>query len=281
MEKILKWVNEHKKISVLLIVIIVLLPIIIIHFLFKIKSGCYWIIAEWGAGDALGYFGDVLSFIGTIILGYVAICQTQKANNISEKLMEMELVKMKPCFDFINSQKLFISLIDDADKLKQIYKSEEAVFLDVLITTTPRTGMCTFVCSIVLDVFNSGHSDIRCVYAEIIDFYLFVGDKRNKEKRIAMITGGSDIKVGETKKLIIQIRREFVDEDDLKDTLYRDNIDNIMPHLEMRLHIVTIDGTDYYENVVLGTSWNCAMSSKINCIERELNVIDLEVFTES
>ena len=72
MEKALKWIDEHKKLSIFLIVIIIFMPIIIIHVLFKIKTGYYWIVAEWEAGDVLGYFGDVLSFVGTIILGYVA-----------------------------------------------------------------------------------------------------------------------------------------------------------------------------------------------------------------
>lgn len=280
MEKALKWIDEHKKLSIFLIVIIIFMPIIIIHVLFKIKTGYYWIVAEWEAGDVLGYFGDVLSFVGTIILGYVAICQTQKANNISEKLMEMDLVKMKPCFDFKNSQKFFISLIDDANRVRERYKCDEVIFLDALITANPRTGMTTNVCSIVLDVTNSGHSDIRFVFIESIDFYLLVMDKRNQNKKLAMITGNSDIKVGETKKMIIQISREFVDNEDLKDTWYKDNKDKIMPHLEMLLHIVTVDGVDYYENIVCGTSWDQEMKSNTNCIERQLNIVKLDVSTK-
>ena len=277
MEKVLKWINEHKKLSVLLIVIIVFMPIIVIHFLFKIKTGCYWITPKWGAGDVLGYFGDVLSFVGTIILGYVAICQTQKANNISEKLMEMDLVKMRPCFDFKNSQRFFMSLTDDAYKVREKYKSDEVIFLDVLFTANPRTGMTTNVCSIVLDATNSGHSDIRFVFVESINFYLLAMDKRNENEKIPMIIGNSDIRAGETKKLIIRVSREFVDDEDFKDTWYKDNIDKIMPHLEMRLHIVTADGIDYYENIVGGTSWNKEMKSNANCIEREWNIMELDV----
>lgn len=41
----------------------------VIHILFKIQSHCYWIEAEWGAGDILGCFGDILSFVGTIVWG--------------------------------------------------------------------------------------------------------------------------------------------------------------------------------------------------------------------
>lgn len=279
MERILEWINKHKKLSVLLIVATILVPIIVIHILFKIKTNCYWITAEWKAGDVLGYFGDVLSFVGTVVLGYVAICQTERANNISEKLMEMDLVKMKPCFDFINSQKYFMSLIDDGYKIEKKYKDDEVIFLDVLFTENPRTGMTANVCSIILDVTNSGHSDIRFIFIENINFYLLVTDKRNKNEKIAMIIGNSDIKVGETKKMIIQVRRELADDEDMEDTLYKDNIDKIMPHLEMDLHIVTTDGVDYYENIIWGTDWNCEMKSNINRIERKLSIMKLDVST--
>lgn len=281
MEKILKWINGHKKFSVFLILITVLIPIIVTHILFKIKTGCGWIIAEWEAGDILGYCGDILSFLGTIILGYVAICQTQKANDISEKLMELDLVKMKPCFDLENSQRFFMSLIGDTNKMKEKYRSDEIILLNVLITANPRTGMTTNVCSMVLDVTNSGHSDIRFVFVESINFHLLVIDERNKNEKIGMIMGGSDIKVGETKKLIIQISREFVDNEDLKDTRYKDNIDKIMPYFKMRLHIVTTDGIDYYENIEFGTNWERTMKNNINFIERELNITELDVFTKS
>lgn len=68
MEKIIKWIQEHKKITTFLIGMCILAPILVIHFLFKIYSNCYWIEAEWKAGDVLGYFGDVLSFAGTVVL---------------------------------------------------------------------------------------------------------------------------------------------------------------------------------------------------------------------
>ena len=34
------------------------------------------------------------------------------------------------------------------------------------------------------------------------------------------------------------------------DTFYKDNVDKIMPHLEMELHLVTTEGIDYFEKIV-------------------------------
>lgn len=281
MENILKWVKGHKKLTVLLIVAVIFTPIIVIHILFKIKTDCDFIIAEWKAGEILGYFGDVISFVGTIVLGYVAICQTEKANTISEKLMEIDLVKMKPCFDFINSQKYFMSLVYNGSEIEKKYERDEAMFLDILITANPRTGMSTIIGYIVFDVINSGHSDIRFIFVNNINFYLITSDKRNKNEKIAMLIGNSNIKVGETKKMLVKVRREFVDEEDAKDTWYKDNVEKIMPHLEMDLHIVTTDGIDYYENVVCGSNWDSEMKSQKNCIERELVVLEINVSTKS
>lgn len=280
MEKILKWINKHKKLSVLLIVAVIFIPILIIHILFKIKTNCYLITAEWKAGDVLTYFGDVLSFVGTVTLGYVAICQTEKANSISEKLMEIDLVKMKPCFDFINSQKYFIYLIDEKSEIEKIYERNKSMLLDILITANPRTGMSIDICFITFDITNSGHSDIRFIFVNNINFYLSPFDKRNENKKIATVLRNSNIKVGETKKMIVQVRREFVDEEDAKDTWYIDNVDKINPYFEMSLQIVSTDGNNYYEKIICSSNWNCKMKSQKDCIERELTVLELDVFSK-
>lgn len=48
----------------------VIVPLVV-HFLFKWKSGIEWITAEWEAGDILAYCGCVLTGVGTVLLGYV------------------------------------------------------------------------------------------------------------------------------------------------------------------------------------------------------------------
>ena len=41
MEKIIKWIQEHKKITTFLIGMCILAPILVIHFLFKTTLGSY------------------------------------------------------------------------------------------------------------------------------------------------------------------------------------------------------------------------------------------------
>ena len=52
-----------------------------------------------------------------------------------------------------------------------------------------------------------------------------------------------------------------------------------MPHLEMKLHLVTAEGIDYYERIECASNWNSEMKSQKNSIERELVVMRLEVLT--
>ena len=41
----------------------------VINILFKINATTDILVAEWSAGDALGYYGAILSFLGTVVLG--------------------------------------------------------------------------------------------------------------------------------------------------------------------------------------------------------------------
>lgn len=281
MEKIIKWIQENRKRAVAIIVAVIFVPILLIQGLFLIPAPFCLLDAEWEAGDALGYFGDVLSFLGTVILGYVAILQTEKANTISEKLMELDLVKTKPCFDFHNSQKYFMTLIGDKYAIEKKYKSEELMVLDLLITANPRTGITTNVGFIEFKVTNSGHSDIRFIYVNKVKFYLLVKDPRNRNETIPMLTGNTNIKVGETKKMLVCVEREFVSDEDAADTFYKDNVEKMMPHLELDLHLVTTEGIDYYEKIICASNWHSEMKSQKHCIERELVVLKLDVSTEN
>lgn len=57
--------------------------LIVVQILFSIPAPYKWLDATWAAGD-------LISLVGTIILGYVAASQTHRANKISERLMDIE-----------------------------------------------------------------------------------------------------------------------------------------------------------------------------------------------
>lgn len=90
MNKILEFIRKHSKITVILIILCSLLPLIIVHILFKWNSGIAFLVAEWSAGELLGYIGTLLSFWGTIILGWLALQASNKANELSRRVIELE-----------------------------------------------------------------------------------------------------------------------------------------------------------------------------------------------
>lgn len=87
-------------IALLILTIIIVVPLII-NILFKFDFNIWWLESEWSAGDALSFFGNILSFLGTLILGIIAIWQTSKSNELSEKILEKDLLEST---DFIQLQ---------------------------------------------------------------------------------------------------------------------------------------------------------------------------------
>lgn len=68
------------------LVVIALLSVIGIPVLInELYKGQTFYITEWGASEILMYFGSILSFIGTIVLGFVAYMQNKKITDINER----------------------------------------------------------------------------------------------------------------------------------------------------------------------------------------------------
>lgn len=70
--------------------VVALIPVVIIHLLFKWNTGIDFFAAEWGAGDVLSYIGTILTFAGTIVLSILALQASQKANALSQKVIDLE-----------------------------------------------------------------------------------------------------------------------------------------------------------------------------------------------
>lgn len=84
--KLIKWIKEHKIWSSTIAFIVILLPIVIVHSLFKIPAPYEWLIANWNAGEILGYSGDVLGAVATIIAIVLTILFTQENQKSERKL---------------------------------------------------------------------------------------------------------------------------------------------------------------------------------------------------
>lgn len=76
--------------------IITILFLTIVQIIFKIEAPCEWLEAVWEAGD-------IISLAGTLVLGYIAVLQTQRANDMAEdanetsrKLIELQKAEYTP-----------------------------------------------------------------------------------------------------------------------------------------------------------------------------------------
>lgn len=100
-----EWIKKHKVafavICILVVFALVGVPLLI-NILFKVNTGISALQAEWSAGDMLGYYGAVLSFLGTVALGVLALYQNhvikEEADKKAALLEEKEHIENMPKF---------------------------------------------------------------------------------------------------------------------------------------------------------------------------------------
>ena len=83
-----EWIKKHKALFIIICVMIFVALIGVpfaINLLFKVDTKINAFQAEWSAGDALGYYGSVLSFLGTVILGALALYQNHMIKEEADK----------------------------------------------------------------------------------------------------------------------------------------------------------------------------------------------------
>ena len=81
--------GKIRRIILILVAIIVYsLPLVLIHILFRIPAPVAWLVPKWDVSDVLAYTAGFETLLGTIVLGFISIVQTKKANDLSVKLAE-------------------------------------------------------------------------------------------------------------------------------------------------------------------------------------------------
>ena len=91
------WLKRHKILITIISFVIIFGVPLIIHVLFKIKAPNSFWVAEWSAGDLLSYYGSILAFLGTVVLGILALYQNHiikiEADRRTELLEQREYEK--------------------------------------------------------------------------------------------------------------------------------------------------------------------------------------------
>ena len=86
MKKILNWIKNHKILVTIGTVLAFIVPLIVVHILFKSSAIHSWFVATWSAGDLLGYIAGFVSLLGTVFLGLITVYLTDQANKTNERL---------------------------------------------------------------------------------------------------------------------------------------------------------------------------------------------------
>ena len=132
---LIKWVKEHKIWSAIITIALFLLPIMIVHNLFKITAPCKWLNANWTAGEVLGYCGDVVGAAATITAIVLTIIFTQDNQKGERKLSIKPHLQTdyQPVFDWekiigqVDNRAVFV--VYPHDETERISSSNEPPYL--------------------------------------------------------------------------------------------------------------------------------------------------------
>ena len=110
------------------IVAIVLLafPVIIWIAYFIGDSGFILIRTSLGIGDALGFYGSLLAFLGTILLGALALWQNNKLNKINNDLVQQQY---KPVITIL----FLLDITDEKERFRTYYRTVQRNEKGILI----------------------------------------------------------------------------------------------------------------------------------------------------
>lgn len=130
--------------------------LIIVHVLFMIPAPFFWLEHVWEAGD-------LLTFVGTIVLGFVAYWQTNKANETEDRLLRIEenryKLELRPFFmitDYKAYAKKKIDIIMNPDKTyidvaPTDDESEDILCFELSLTNTTSSFITAKCDSIISD----------------------------------------------------------------------------------------------------------------------------------
>lgn len=122
---VIRWFLRHKILTFVIILLFFAVPLIAVHFLFKWKTGVYLLESEWSAGEIIGYIAGFEAFIGAVFLGIAAIYQNKAANDINDKLLNLQEEEQRFRIKDKASPVSLTPVIADTSKGYYVFKEED------------------------------------------------------------------------------------------------------------------------------------------------------------
>jgi len=131
-----------------------LIPLIIVHLLFKWNTGIELLNAEWDAGDLLAYIAGFETLLGTLVLGLITVKQAESADEVNERLS-----KENNKLQMIAIQKLIPVLRVDSVEVSDSYIVDQSYRFENLITVEEYITVDSFCNSIETYIKQIGNTE--------------------------------------------------------------------------------------------------------------------------
>lgn len=246
-------------------------PLLIIHILFKLKIGIYWLEAEWSAGDILNYIAAFMATFSTVILGILTYKLSDKANIINDKLLKLEYSRSQPRIDVLNEPYKIIDKDIDNYIKKKNFSRNDTIYSSIRISNNKyenhELAMQSFEVSILVIEFkikNTGSSDISQIFIDNNLKNSYIASKTPPSNYLFMFdSSNTSLKIDETKTFSILFKQEIIDEAEIMTFDINKNEDKkLRPHLEFNMTLVTNSGLKYEEKMILYTNFRKNKNNK-------------------
>lgn len=172
MKRILAWIKTHKTLVAIISVLVFVLPLVVVHFLFKWHPGIPWLEAEWLAGDVLGYIAGFETLLGTVVLGFITVYQSDRANEANERLSKennfLQKIGIQKSLPLVRVTSIEVQ---KAGITTRIYQKEKSSIVEVADTVTAQkrvTHLRTYL-PLLGNQINRYHKIVKLTLENISD----------------------------------------------------------------------------------------------------------------
>lgn len=127
MSKILDWIKKHVWQTILIVLGLFFLPLLLVHIAYRISAISPWFASTWEAGELITYIAGFEAFLGTVLLGMIAINQNTNAIEVNSRILKIEEKSsyLSRCPNIEVIPKEFV-----LKELGDIYEIEDPVFCE-------------------------------------------------------------------------------------------------------------------------------------------------------
>lgn len=187
MSKILDWIKKHVWQTILIGFGLFFAPLFLVHVAYKIPAISPWFASTWEAGELITYIAGFEAFLGTVVLGAVAVRQNDKSNELNARMIKNEelhgtferqpnlVIRNSKIQPFINKHKVsfpsYIFIPRDCNQHEYL-SSDDMFQVSFELLNDSNTYASIMILQMDLRIFNS--PDINSFIKSIIfDKYLY------------------------------------------------------------------------------------------------------------